>query len=165
MIAVKGFFDLNTAAFSPCRRYRYSLWRSWDSSKPTCAFIGLNPSTADESVDDPTVRRCKRFARDWGFGALVMLNLFGFRATNPDDMMSESEPVGADNDETILQVARESRRIVAAWGTLGHWRNRDRHVCGLLKDFPIVCLARTKWGFPQHPLYVRADVVPAPYTI
>jgi len=76
------------ATFSPCRKYRYSLFRIWDEDKSLVLFIGLNPSTADEKEDDPTIRRCINFAKQWGwgYGGLIMGNLFSFRATQPSDL-------------------------------------------------------------------------------
>ena len=78
---------IKSAEFSPDKVYRYELWRIWDEALPVCMFIGLNPSTADETVDDPTIRRCINFAKEWGYGQLVMTNLFAFRATKPAEMM------------------------------------------------------------------------------
>jgi hypothetical protein len=150
------------ALFSPCRRWRYLLWRRWDSERPVCAFIGLNPSTADETVDDPTVRRCIGFARAWGYGALHMLNLFAWRATDPVLMMKEGrEAVGPLNDEYLKAVHDAAGITVAAWGVHGAFLNRDREVCKMLGD--LHCLVLTKDGHPGHPLYLRGKLTPMPY--
>ncbi len=86
------------AHLSICRRYRYALLRRWGEGK-NAMFIGLNPSTADETADDPTIRRCVSFAKAWGFGGLCMANLFAYRATNPADMLMQADPIGPDNAE------------------------------------------------------------------
>lgn len=95
-----------TAKLSDCRTYRYELWRTWDESKPYAMFIGLNPSTADETEDDPTIRRCINFAKTWGYGGLCMTNLFAYRATQPEDMKRASDPIGNKNDETLILLAK-----------------------------------------------------------
>jgi hypothetical protein len=129
-------------------------------------FIGLNPSTADEVNDDPTVRRCIRFARDWGYGGLVMMNAFAYRATDPRVMKAAFAPVGPDNDYWLLEMAKIRRRqgavIVAAWGNHGIYRNRHQHILNLFQDAGITlhCLGLTKTGQPKHPLYVSADILP-----
>lgn len=150
---------LRTAKFSPDRIHRYSLTRKWSTKKPACMFIGLNPSTADEHLDDPTIRRCMRFAKDWGFGELVMTNIFAFRATLPADMKNAADPVGPDNDREILVCAKLSEKIVAAWGEHGMFMARDVAVIQLLRSegFEICCLGRNKSRQPKHPLYLRAD--------
>jgi hypothetical protein len=142
------------AYLSPCREYRYALWRWWDESKLQCVFVGLNPSTADETADDPTIRRCIRFAHDWGYGSLCMINLFALRATKPSGMLKHPEPVGPENDVWIKRVSYAAGITVAAWGVPGAHCGRDREVALLLKD--PYCLARTKDGFPGHPLYLPA---------
>ncbi len=119
-----------TATLSNCRRYRYDLWRRWDDSKPFAMFIGLNPSTADETLDDPTIRRCINFAKSWGYGGLCMTNLFAFRATDPADMKTHEEDRWAC-DANLLQIANHSAKagvVVAAWGVHGVHCNRDRTV-------------------------------------
>lgn len=151
----------NTATFSPCRRYRYTLWRRWDDG-PYAMFVGLNPSTADETTDDPTIRRCIRFARDWGYSALCMTNLFALRATDPKAMLADPEPIGAENDDRLFQASREAGIIVAAWGAHGSHRRRDRDVLRMLRH--VHHLGLTKSGQPRHPLYLRADSTPARLT-
>jgi len=163
----------NVAEFSHDRRYRYTLWRraQWQrdgiatGGAGYVAFIGLNPSTADEATDDNTVRRCVRFARDWGLGDMCMLNLFAFRATDPREMQAEAEPVGPDNDEWILRTAKGAQVVVAAWGFNGTYQERDQRVTRMLLDegVRLYCLGRTKDGDPRHPLYVRADTLPEFY--
>lgn len=155
---------LKSAVFSPCRQYRYELWRTWedllDTSRTYAMFIGLNPSTADESEDDPTIRRCIDFARRWGYSGLCMTNLFAFRATKPDDMLAAADPVGAGNDQHLLHCARSAGVIVAAWGTHGVHLQRDQAVKRLVPG--LSCLRLTRDGHPGHPLYLPANLSPVP---
>jgi len=146
-----------SAEFSPDRRYRYALYRTWDEEKSKVLFIGLNPSTADESVDDPTIRRCKRFAFDWGYGGLIMANLFALRATDPKTMMADPAPVGPYNSDWLVRLYREAETTVAAWGNYGGLLNRDKIVMGFLPKMK--CLGLTKQRHPRHPLYVQADTL------
>lgn len=145
------------AEFSSCRTYRYVLWRrwAWNGYANQVMFVGLNPSTADESEDDPTIRRCIRFAKDWGYGGLLMMNAFAFRATDPKVMKAASDPVGPANDEAFGYRRTQVGLIVAAWGT--HCPvDRERAVCRAISR-PIHCLGTTKSGAPKHPLYLKAD--------
>jgi hypothetical protein len=106
-----------SAIFSDCRSYRYALWREWSDTKKFVMFIGLNPSTADEYTDDPTIRRCIGFTKDLGFSAMVMTNLFAFRATKPEDMKASPNPIGKENDKYLIEIANEAAIVIAAWGT------------------------------------------------
>jgi hypothetical protein len=152
----------SSALFSPCRRYRYELWRRWSSDGRYCMFIGLNPSTADETLDDPTIRRCVRFARDWGFGAMLMCNLFAFRATDPQVMKAEDEPIGSENDRWLIVNGSAAGIVVAAWGVHGAHLNRGNTVRSLL-GWKLQCLGVTKDGFPRHPLYLPLHTKPIHY--
>jgi hypothetical protein len=120
--------------------------------------VGLNPSTADETRDDPTIRKCVGFAKRWGFGALCMTNLFAFRATNPRVMKGSPQPIGEENDRWISACAKEAGRIIAAWGVHGGFMARDEEVLELIDG--VECLQRTKHGFPAHPLYVPYNSIP-----
>jgi len=140
---------------SDCARYRYALWRRWVQG-PAVLFIGLNPSTADALQDDPTIRRCIRFAKAWGYRALYMANLFAFRATDPRDMKAVVDPVGPDNDGWLWQLAYDADLVVAAWGAHGEHRDRAAAVARRLAK-RLHCLGRTTAGHPRHPLYVRRD--------
>lgn len=142
--------------FSRCRAYRYSLWREWIGGDGYVMFVGLNPSTADEKNDDPTIRRCVGFAQAWGFSALCMANLFAFRATDPKVMMQAADPVGPENDRWLRTLSDGASLVVAAWGTDGSHLGRDRVVCDVIGAMD--CLGFTKAGHPRHPLYVRSDV-------
>jgi hypothetical protein len=142
---------------SSCRRYRYTLRRRWGPGA-AAVFIGLNPSTADETQDDPTIRRCIGFARAWGFDALCMVNLFAYRATDPTDMKKAEDPVGDINDATLRDVAKEAGVVVAAWGAHGTYRGRDAQVRAMLLGLHYLRL--TKDGHPGHPLYLPASLRP-----
>lgn len=109
------------AFFSPCRRYRWRLWREWGDATRRCVFVGLNPSDADEHDDDPTVRKCRGFSTRWGFGRLDIVNLFGLVSTTPLRLLSVADPVGEENDYHVAQalrgtIHRPGSRIVWAWG-------------------------------------------------
>ena len=142
------------AQFSPDRIYRYALWRTWDEDKGLLLVIGLNPSTADENVDDPTIRRCVDFAHRWGFGGLYMLNLFAFRATDPKELLDTPDPVGPENDEFLRMYSRSAGDVMAAWGTHGVWFTRGARVCELLGKESLFVLGLTQNGQPRHPLYM-----------
>lgn len=148
---------VKSATLSPCRRYRYTLWRSWGDG-PFAMFIGLNPSTADETEDDPTIRRCIGFARDWGYSAVCMTNLFAWRATKPADMLAAADPVGPDNDRLLLSAAAQAGVVVAAWGVHGSYLQRDEQVRGMVQH--LHCLRLTKDGAPGHPLYLPKHLTP-----
>jgi hypothetical protein len=147
----------SSATFSPCRTYRYALWRKWGSG-PYAMFIGLNPSTADELTNDPTIRRCIAFARGWGYDALCMANLFGYRATKPIDMKKASDPVGPENDNILSRLASDAGIAIAAWGTNGTYKGRDQSVKQLVPNLHY--LRMTKGGHPSHPLYLPANLLP-----
>ena len=119
-------------------------------------FLALNPSTADETQDDPTVRRMIRFSKSWGFGRLVVCNIFAFRATDPNVMKAQADPIGPDNDAWIVRCARDAGVVVAAWGLHGTHVQRDANVTKTLRDAGVrlTCLGRTNDGHPRHPLYV-----------
>lgn len=147
-----------TAHLSDCRKYRYALWRIWDDNKPYAMFVGLNPSTADEIEDDPTINRCINYAKSWGYGGLCMANLFAFRATEPKDMMNAPDPVGSENDKWLLKSANDAGIVVGAWGDNGGFQNRAAKVIKLLPEISYLKLNRT--GHPAHPLYLKGNLTP-----
>jgi len=153
--------DTIGAKFSPDRRYRYSLWRFWGESSRYVAFVGLNPSTADEYKNDPTVRRCITYAREWGYSGLIMLNLFAFRSTDPNQLYDIKDPIGPDNDFHLRSASSKSRITVVAWGTHRSGISRAKDVLKLLRDPH--CLALTKSGAPRHPLYLKKTLLPVSY--
>lgn len=143
--------------FSDDRIYRYVLWRVWENHQwpRYCAFIGLNPSTADETVDDPTIRRCVGFAKSWGYDALAMLNLFAFRATAPADMKDATSPIGEENDKWLAHISAGAQIVVAAWGNHGAHLGRANAVVSMIPR--LHCMRVTAARQPQHPLYIAAD--------
>ena len=150
------------AQFSRCRRWRYLLWRRWDVAGPVANFLMLNPSTADEVKLDPSCTRARLYAERWGFGALVVTNLFGWRATDPGDMKAAKDPVGAGNDRAILDAARNSALVVCAWGNHGAHLERSTQVISLLrkKKVALHALRLNGNGEPAHPLYLPASLNP-----
>lgn len=141
--------------------YRYSLARWWDTSLPRDLWIMLNPSTADAAKDDRTIRRCIGFSRSWGSGGLVVVNLYGYRATDPDDLFAAQKAgvdvIGPENDGWIrAHLATERGYVIAAWGATGAraWKVRQY---AKLAGQTLTCLGTTKNRQPRHPLYVRAD--------
>lgn len=154
------------ADISECGTYRYRLYRDWSEDGGCCLFVMLNPSTADAEQDDPTIRKCMGFAKRWGYGRIMVVNLFAFRSTKPRGLLDVADPVGPDNDVFIREEAEAASRIVFAWGSHlvleprlstrawvvrkllgGHWRKT-------------VVLGRCKDGKPRHPLMLAYDVEP-----
>jgi len=150
------------AVFSRCRRWRYLLWRRWDATGPIANFLMLNPSTADEYKLDPSCTRARLYAERWGYGALIVTNLFAWRATDPREMKAALEPVGRANDAAILRAASEAAIVVCAWGNHGAHLERSKTITRLLRDAGIKLhgLRLTDAGEPAHPLYLRATLRP-----
>jgi len=155
------------ATISECGQYRYLLWRVWDESLPSVAFVMLNPSTADGQVDDPTVRRCVAFARDWGYGRLDVVNLFPLRATNPSALRRHADALGPAGlaNAAILDIARAASLIVCAWGGQSMARKRADTVLRLMLGIPGLSerlhhIGLNQDGSPKHPLYIAASVRP-----
>jgi hypothetical protein len=146
------------AILSENRKYRYVLSRFWDESKPVVMIIGLNPSTADETKNDPTITRCIDFAKSWGYGGVYMLNLFAFRATLPKDMIDEEEPIGNDNDSYIDKYSKLSEKVVCAWGNDGTYKNRSKEILSKFDNLYYLKLNQT--GEPSHPLYLNGNLIP-----
>ena len=146
------------AILSEDRKYRYVLSRIWDESKPIVMFIGLNPSTADEIENDPTIEKCISFTKSWGYGGLYMLNLFAFRATQPKDLFNAKDPIGKDNDEYIKKYSKICDKIVCAWGNNGSFKNRSKKVLSLIDNAYYLKLNKT--GEPAHPLYLKSNLTP-----
>lgn len=146
-----------TATISADGRYRYMLTRRWDVFGPTVAWVMLNPSTADAEVDDPTIRRCMGFARDWGYGGIRVVNLYAFRATNPADLWKADDPVGPDNNINLRRVFREQllnkAPVMAAWGAFAK-QDRVDEVLKMAGSERLQCLDVTQSGAPRHPLYL-----------
>lgn len=149
------------ATFSACNQYRYRLWRYW-SAEPAVLFLMLNPSTADETVNDPTVERCQRRAKAMGAGGLQVANIFALRSTDPAALYTAADPVGQDNDAAILAAANECAQVICAWGVHGEYQGRGDAVLAMLGGAGVTphCLGTTKAGHPRHPLYVGYAVRP-----
>lgn len=146
----------STAIYSDCERYRYALTRIWDQDGQRAHFIMLNPSTATEFQNDPTVERCERRARTLGFGAFRVTNIFAWRDTDPRAMRAASDPVGPANDAAILEGCDWANTIIAAWGTHGAHLDRGEAVARLLAETgrEVHHLGLTKDRHPRHPLYI-----------
>ena len=185
------------ASISACGTYRYRLWREWrggageqwdmwteDDGSPcldgdgehlgeplSCVFVMLNPSTADGSEDDPTIRRCVSFATALGFDRLEVVNLFAFRATDPQELLSvgpERDPVGFDNSRHIHEVLDRAGLIICAWGAHGGYLGQDETTLGWIengndREAEVVALGLTKDGHPRHPLYLPRSATPMPF--
>jgi len=151
------------AKLSHCRKYRFALWRTWDESKPFAMFIGLNPSTADETQDDPTLIRCINFAKAWGYGGVCMANLFAYRTASPSEMKKQQSPIGKENDKWITELTNKAGIVIAAWGNDGAYLNRSKQVKMHIKNLHYLKL--NKSGEPAHPLYLKADLKPIHWKI
>ena len=154
---------IKDAALSECRKYRYSLSRIWDTSKPYALFMGLNPSTADEINNDNTISTEIRYSKSWGYGGLLKGNLFALRAREPEDMKKAVEPIGVDNDRYIIDLAKKAEIIILAWGNNGAYLNRSKNVIKMLPPGKLYYLKINKTGEPHHSLYLSADLKPIKY--
>ena len=156
-----------SAIISECGTYRYSLTREWEQGDGAVLFIMLNPSTADGSQDDPTIRRCMGFAQAWGAKRLEVRNLFAYRATKPKDMIAAQKMsvdiVGPENAAGVLCSAASATKIVCAWGAQKEARYPGKRMINSLLDAGLVpwALRITSAGAPEHPLFVPASVEPA----
>jgi hypothetical protein len=156
----------NECVFSPDRRHRYTLIHRPEpllGGDRLLMWICLNPSTADETQLDPTLTRILGYSLREGYDGFLMTNLFAWRATDPKDMKAARDPVGPDNDRWLVQCARRCGKVVAAWGSHGAFNQRAAHVCKVLRDFDLVCLARNADGAPSHPLYLKKTLPFLPF--
>lgn len=146
----------SVAIYSPCENYRYSLTRTWDPKGSKASFVMLNPSTATEVQNDPTVERCERRARTLGYGAFCVTNIFAWRDTDPRAMRRAADPVGPGNDAAIADAAAWGDIVVCAWGTHGEHLSRGAEVETLLRGTgqTLFHLGLSKAGHPKHPLYI-----------
>lgn len=152
----------SVAVYSPCEAYRYTLTREWASGGRKALFVMLNPSTATEVQNDPTVERCERRARALGFGAFRVTNIFAYRATDPQVMRAQADPVGPSNDQAIAEGAAWADQVICGWGAHGAHLGRGLAVTGLLRGtgLPLYHLGLTLAGAPKHPLYIGYQVQP-----
>lgn len=156
-----------SAVISPCGRYRYRLDRVWDPAGCIACWIMLNPSKADGEIDDPTVVRITRFSQDFGCGGLIGVNMFAWRATDPRELSSATDPVGPDADRHIMDALAESSLVVCAWGGSGPKGLAPGRAWEILRMIERsghvpMALAKTKAGAPRHPLYLKRDLRPRP---
>ncbi len=166
---VKEFLkgDAHSAAiYSPCEKYRYALTRIWDPQGRKISFVMLNPSTATEVQNDPTVERCERRARALGFGAFRVCNIFAWRDTDPFKMRKSKAPVGPANDAAILEAQDWADATLCAWGTHGDHLSRGPAVENLLRRSGgnLYHLGLSKAGHPKHPLYISYQQQPELWT-
>lgn len=164
---ISDLFTQTGALFSPDKRYRYRLWRTWDASRPPLVMVMLNPSIADAERNDPTVERCQRRAVAMGLGKLEVTNIFALVSTDPAGLYSSDDPIGPGNDRAILDaVSAPGAVVICAWGTHGDFQDRGKAVVDLLRGAGITpyCLGLNQNGSPKHPLYLRNDIEPLPFS-
>jgi hypothetical protein len=152
----------SVAIYSPCEAYRYALTRVWEPDGRRALFVMLNPSTATEVQNDPTVERCERRARALGFGAFRVTNIFAYRATDPKVMRAQADPVGPGNDVAITDAAVWADQVICGWGAHGAHLGRGVAVEAVLRKtgLPLFHLGLTLAGAPKHPLYIGYAVQP-----
>lgn len=157
----------STAVYSDCELYRYSLTRVWDADGRRVVFVMLNPSTATEVQNDPTIHRCEQRARALGFGGFRAVNIFALRATDPRDMKAADDPEGPDNAATLVEAATWADTVIAAWGVHGAHRDQGMAIAAKLHaaGHPLHHLGLTKAGHPRHPLYLPYSAQPQLWTI
>lgn len=155
----------SAALYSDCERFRYALTRVWQPEAGRVHFVMLNPSTATEVQNDPTVERCERRARALGYGAFRVTNIFAWRDTDPLAMRRAADPIGPHNDRAIVEACDWADATVAAWGTHGAHLDRGAEVERLLRQTggPLLHLGLSKAGHPKHPLYIGYAVQPRPW--
>ena len=148
--------------------YRYDLWRVFqmdDDPLRTVTFVMLNPSTADAEDDDATIRRCRAFAKLWGFNRLVVVNLFAYQSTDPKVLRTIEDPIGPENDAFIERAVLSSEMVIAAWGNNAVWSGRysmrNKEVIDIIvRHRDIYCLGTTLQHQPCHPVRLRGDLEP-----
>lgn len=150
-----------SAIISKCGLYRYELRRIWQPKSQLVCWVMLNPSTADANVDDPTIRRCMGYTALWGCGGIIVVNLFGLRATKAKELYKVDDPIGPDNYHYIFRASWETGLTIAAWGIRGKYLKQDEKVLAQLTNAHYLTL--TKTGSPGHPLYLRKDLKPIPW--
>ncbi len=152
---------ISRAFISEDKKYRYSLTRIWDKNLDIVLFIGLNPSTADEKVNDPTIRRLIGYARRWGYGGMFVCNLFAFRTPYPNELFKAKHPIGPENDGHIVELMKRSRKTVLVYGNHGNKLNRHSELLKIIHE-PF-CIKISKSKMPMHPLYLKYTDRPIKY--
>lgn len=147
----------NDAVISDCGNYRYLLRRTWDHDKPRALFIMLNPSTADAKIDDPTIRSCVRLLKALQYGSMEVVNIFGWRATNPDELSIQIDPIGPMNERIVAAAIGRCDTVICAWGANAMAERKTYWLVGLIRSYrpAAYCLGTTKHGSPKHPLYLK----------
>lgn len=156
-----SLFENNGAEFCPERKNRYKLWRIWNTDGPFVMFIGLNPSTAAENTNDPTIRRVIKFAKNWGYGGVYMLNCFSWISTDPKGLQyTTGKP---RNDRALLEAAEKCKEVIFAWGSFSVVSEcgRDKELCAMFPNAKTLIV--NKDGSPRHPLYVKASTTPVKF--
>jgi hypothetical protein len=148
----------NDAVISDCGKYRYLLRRTWDHTKPRALLIMLNPSTADAKLDDPTIRSCVRLLSGLHYGSMEVVNIFGWRATDPDELPKQADPIGPMNERIVAAAISRCDVVVCAWGANAMAARKSQYLCALIRSNKpgIYCFGMTKSGAPKHPLYVKS---------
>lgn len=153
------------ARFSDDRLYRYNLYRIWNDAAPILVFVFLKPSTATETRDDPTIKRCIARAMNAGCGGIEVVNLFAWRSTYPTNLVTAPDPVGPENDRAILQAVGRARcTVICGWGRAGELYDRGKEVLELIRGMGCTphALKLNADGSPRHPLYLSYKLRPFP---
>lgn len=150
------------ALFSSARDHRFVLWRVWRQNQHIVHFIGLNPSAADDKENDPTIRRCIQFAKSWGYGGMMITNLFSFRTAFPRELKASTLPLMPENDRYIRACHQLAEKTVVIWGNDGSFGNRAQTISSFFH--PLFCIRKNKTGHPAHPLYLPGKLRPKAYT-
>lgn len=155
----------SVAVYSDCERYRYVLTRVWDEAAPRLTYVMLNPSTATEVQNDPTIERCERRARALGYGGIKITNIFAWRDTDPKKLKQAKEPVGPENDALVAEAAAWADLTLCGWGAHGDHRGRGAEIAAVLRATgrPLATLGTSKAGHPRHPLYISYQTQPTPW--
>jgi hypothetical protein len=148
----------NDAVISDCGKYRYMLRRTWAFEKPRALLIMLNPSTADAEKDDATIRSCVRLLSGLGYGSMEVVNVFGYRATNPDELAKQPNPIGPMNERVTEGAIQRCDVVIFAWGAHELARRHTNHLRSLVSSYrpAVYCFGKTKGGMPKHPLYIKS---------
>lgn len=148
----------NDAVISDCGQYRYLLRRTWDRSKPRALLVMLNPSTADATLDDATIRSCVRLLSGHGYGSMEVVNVYAFRSTDPDALAKQSDPFGPDNERIVLGAIGRCDVVICAWGAYPPARQHATRILNAVRSRrpAIYCFGKTKAGAPKHPLYIKS---------
>lgn len=148
----------NDAVISECGKYRYLLRRAWDHAKPRVLYVMLNPSTADATQDDATIRSCVRLAKANGYGSMEVVNVFGYRATDPMELLKQADPVGPNNEWSVEAAVGRCDVVICAWGAFPPARQYATPVLNAIRSRrpAAYCFGKTKAGAPKHPLYIKS---------